>query len=246
MSKVIVSGGCSFAYGFNLKNRDDRYASLLANHYGVDLIDVSGPGKSNETIATSVSYGLTQARKKYDPSNIVVIVGWTETARMEYWDKERAMLQSCFFTGYIPHTILAEKQRLGLISDFITNKLWDPCYSYHKLLHAFNYVHALCVASGVRVIHLKNLNIIKATMPNHGKNRLDSLRLTNYTEDSIFPESKSMFDAMCEATSFRDLIIKDQKYLLSPGIDHHPNELGHQMWAKQIKQLYDYIIKCQK
>ena len=243
MVKAIVSGGCSFAYGFNLVYRDDRYAVLLADHYNADLIDVSGPGKSNETIAASISYGLNQAIKKYEPEDIVVIAGWTETARMEYWDKRRANLQTCYLTGFVPQGIPAEIPRLTEISNFITNKLWDPCYSYYRLLHAFNYVHALCEASGVRVVHLKNLNIFEAHMPNYDKNRKDSIRLIDYTDDIFPPKVAEAFNQMYSSISFRDLILKDERLLIAPGVDHHPNEIGHSMWADKIKQTYNNIIQ---
>ena len=244
MAKVIVSGGCSFAYGFNLKNRDSRYASLLADHYDTDLIDVSGTAKSNETIAASISYGLNQAIKKYNPQDIVVLVGWTETARMEYWDKRCADFQAFFSHGFVPRwRTPAEVLRLTVISDFFMDKLWDPCYSYYKLLHAFNYVHNICLANKVRVIHLKNLNIIKAQMPSHERKHCDTLRLVNYTEDIFSLETAKAFDRMYEMDSFTDLISKDpKKYYILPGTDHHPNELGHLMWMENINQTYGKII----
>jgi hypothetical protein len=252
MTKVIISGGCSFAYGYGLNDRNKKYASLLAEKTGAELVDVSVSGSSNENIATSVVYGLNQSLKKHKPENIIVIIGWTEIARMEYWDKSIARLQSCFLHGFIPkNTNSSRHQLLRNTQIFVEKHMWDPCFSYYKLLHAFNYVNSLCKLHGVSVIHLQNLNIIKAKMT-AGPVGLTSMRCEYYTDGVLSVEDEETFNAMCDSVSFSRFLFNlyhesvkkylPEQLLVKPNVDNHPNELGHQLWAEEIFNKHQSIF----
>ena len=67
MSRILVSAGCSFAFGANLQDKEQRYSRTLATHYGMELIDVALPGVSNQHIVSAACYGIQQALKRESP-----------------------------------------------------------------------------------------------------------------------------------------------------------------------------------
>ena len=254
MTKVIVSGGCSFAYGYRLEDRDKKYSSLIANEIGVKLIDVAVSGAANENIAPCIAYGLNQALAAFNPKDIIVMVGWTELNRIEYYNKHISRLQTCFTTGIPPshgEKPANDERRKWSIHDFVIANMWEPCYSYYKLLHAFNYVHSLCELRGVRVIHLKNLDQVKARMA-PGEIHSGAMRSENYTNGVLSNSYVQSFNDMFESVSFieflrRHMRGKKRKYtpedlLYKPNFDHHPTEIAHRIWAKEIFRRHQHIL----
>lgn len=86
----IVTSGCSFTYGAELTNRDQRYSKYIADIFGANLIDYSMGGYGNETISTKLIDGLLYQikNKLIDPRNTLVIVNWTYATRLVYYNKE--------------------------------------------------------------------------------------------------------------------------------------------------------------
>jgi hypothetical protein len=86
----VVAGGCSLAWGAELKNRDDRFTNLVAKHYNSKMTDYSGSGYSNEAIATNVINGIIGqlARCEIVPEKTLVIVNWTYINRLVYYNSE--------------------------------------------------------------------------------------------------------------------------------------------------------------
>jgi hypothetical protein len=229
MCKVIVSGGCSFAYGFSLPDRSKRYAQLLARLLDVELIDVSTSGASNENIASATAFGIAEAIKRYKPEEIVVIVGWTEMGRVEFWDKKLVRLQSTFPNQNKNKTESYQKD----IATFVGKHMWEPCYSYYKLIHAFNYVHNLCKSHSIQVIHLKNVNFFKAKMP-AGKILNSSMRTEWYAEGILSEPDQLCFNQLYDSQSFDGIISQRSDYVFND--NGHPTALAHQFWANQIHQ----------
>lgn len=234
MSAIIVSGGCSMAHGFGLKNRNKNYAAILAEKYKTDLLDVSVSGASNENIAASTAFGINRALSYKKYNKIVAIVGWTEMDRFEYWDKQILRLQSLFMNRDA-HIISAKDTRIKKINNFVYENMWDPCFSYYKLIHSFNYVFNLCKAHGVQLINLKNIDIIKAKMP-PGKIDNAAVRVQDYTEGVLSDEATDIFNKMYNKPSFLQFTETDTRYKIDPYRDHHPSELGHLLWAQIIEK----------
>lgn len=229
MLKALVSSGCSFAYGFHLEDRTKSYAYLLSKLLDVELIDASTSGASNENIASATAFGVAEAIRRYKPEEIVVVVGWTEMGRMEFWDKKLARIQSVFPSQRKENSQTYQKE----ISKFVSNYMWEPCYSYYKLIHAFNYVQCLCKAHRIPVIHLKNIDLYKVKMP-FGKIWNSTMRSEWYSENILSEQDQLCFDRMFESRSFYSIITERSDYVFSD--NGHPTALAHQLWANQIYQ----------
>lgn len=231
MYKCLVSGGCSFAYGFNLKDRDKRYSKILAQHLNVELIDVSAAGMTNEFISAATISGITKALEKYSPEEILVVVGWTTTERFEYFNKKIGRIMS----GYVNLTrhMYGDKHEEDVErSQLISKYLWDPSYGYYKLIHSFNYLHTFCKEQRVTVIHKHNVQ--------HHAARFPSIKLlhtdvhNNDLIDRCFTaDTKKRFQLMTIEKSFQ-LFTMESKYVIDPKRDTHPNEQGHILWAERL------------
>lgn len=84
----VVSFGCSFARGEELKDRSKKYASQVAERYGAGLADYSIPGTSNEMISQLGVNLLLEKKHKYEPSKTLVLVEWTFCNRLNFCGKK--------------------------------------------------------------------------------------------------------------------------------------------------------------
>lgn len=77
----IIYNGDSWTWGYNLENREDRYASLINKEYDAVSIDKSIHGCSNRTILRTT---LEQDIKEFD----IGIINLTYKNRTEYYNEE--------------------------------------------------------------------------------------------------------------------------------------------------------------
>lgn len=85
---VIVSG-CSFTWGDELVERENRYSLLVANHFNAKLHDFSRNGNSNELIVSSVTNNTAQLLNDHtiSPDNTLVMIQWTHRERLHYYSQ---------------------------------------------------------------------------------------------------------------------------------------------------------------
>jgi hypothetical protein len=239
MKKVLVSGGCSFAYGFNLIDRDDRYSKILSREYDLELIDTSTSGASNENIAAATVTGVHRALQKYKPREIVVVVGWTDQARFEYWDKSIERIQSAFI-NHRQHANGSRDQHHRNVSDFVIENMWTAEFGYYRLIHAFNYLNSFCKAHGVVVINKPSLTLFKIPFE-PGVIRNSEMSCDAYTENVIMPVDIRAWESIFVSTSFHEFTAKRKQQLI-PGLDSHPNPEGHRGWADKMKKEYGNVL----
>lgn len=240
MYKCLVSGGCSFAYGFNLPDREKRYARIMADRMGVELIDVSAAGASNDFIATATVSGIMRALNKYDPKEIVVIVGWTSTERFEYFNKSIGRIMSSFVNParHVNGNYTTKDLERGV---FVNLELWDPSYGYYKLIHSFNYVYSLCKAYGIACVHKHNCNHASARFPN--VTLLNTLvKNKDLQEASLSAEALECFSNWRGEISFQQFTMKGN-LVIEPKYDTHPNEDGHLLWARKVLHKHKEFIQ---
>lgn len=93
--KIAIIAGCSHSAGSEIDgnldskyNRDNSFGSLLATKLGYRPVNIAINGASNTGIARSV---LMWFDENYNPDtmDVYVIIGWTESSRMEIPAKHR-------------------------------------------------------------------------------------------------------------------------------------------------------------
>lgn len=247
MTKVIVSGGCSFAYGFNLENRSERYSKVIAGAYGKDLIDVSIAGCSNEHIGSCMAIGINRALQNYDAKDIVAIVGWTDMMRYEAWNKFQNRIQSFYIDqeshrngDFIDGDPVA--RTIAANAAFVARHVWTAEWSYYKLVHAFNYVSAVCRSHGIPVIHRASLPLARFPFAK-GNVKFSENKNEWYTEQVVMPDDQDTFDKLFHSRTFHGLTREDPvKYQIENGFDSHPNSLGHAKWAECLMSVHGDVL----
>jgi len=94
--KIALISGCSHSAGSEIDgtedshyNRDNAYGAVLAKKMGYRPLNISLNGATNSGIARSI---LSWFHEEYNPDtmDVFVIIGWTESTRMEVPAKKRA------------------------------------------------------------------------------------------------------------------------------------------------------------
>ena len=86
MSKICLIAGCSHSAGSEIDgevdspfNRQHSYGNLLAQKLGYTPVNIAVSGYTNSAIARSV----LEYCSEHDTSDLFVVVGWTESSRIE-------------------------------------------------------------------------------------------------------------------------------------------------------------------
>lgn len=161
---LIISAGCSYAYGYGLEDKTRRYADVIARASGHKLISVAAAGASNEFIAQSAAAALNKALMMWSPDQIVVLVGWTTSDRFEYFDTKVQGILS-LMANVDQRTNNGMIGQHGLPRDKLAKNMWSPGFGFYKFLHAFNYINALCKMADVKLINLHNVGAIESPLP---------------------------------------------------------------------------------
>lgn len=231
MFKCIVSSGCSYAYGYGLEHRNRRYAQIIANLFGAELFDVSMAGISNDTIASFTIVGINKALKKYRPEEVLVIVGWTTTARVELWDTTNNKIAAAFVAGTSAGR-RKENSYLQVADEFYDKHTYQPCYGFYRLLNAFNYVETVCELNKVKNVHCHNLRCVPANFGPYNWYYTE-LKTNEILKENVSPSTRLKLDQLCNEESFFDLCHR-KKLFNTPISKHHPNDVGHEIWSEGI------------
>jgi len=238
MSKIIVSAGCSFARGEGLMRKQQRYADVIASQYGYTVFDVSMCAASNEHIASCGVYGVQKILQSTAPGNIVMLVGWTEQARMEYWNPKINVFRTAM-TARALHPEVLEKpdvQQEQALYEFVAHNMWSPAYGYYKLLHAFNYLNSFCELRGVQVINVANLKVFRIPLPpTKQKAYATDNNPSFFTQSMLTKTQQDKFDKLfLKEASLGEIVAANNKEYKVSYKDHHPNEKAHILWAERI------------
>lgn len=223
---IIVSAGCSYAAGYGLENRADRYANLLAKRTGFDLIDMSTSGASNDYIASCAVTGVNIALERAPAKEIVLIVGWTTQSRLEYYDNDVNLVLSIMTAyrgpGYdIPVGDIPREK--------LARALWHPAYGYYRFLCGFQRVESFCREVGVKVIHLNNINVHPIKFVD-AQNEQSRFRQPIIMDKMMSPQQSVALGELLGQQSFQ-VYCNSRKFLDGTV---HPTPPGHADWAQKI------------
>lgn len=214
---IIISAGCSVAAGQYLNDPAKKYAALLAKHYNAELADIAKPGASNEHIAKRCAAVVAKALKTYNPKDIVVVVGWTETGRTELFNKQTNSFTSLFLSDATQ------------FNKTFRREYWSPAMGYYQFIHSFNYLNNVCKANGVRIINIASLNVFPAKFGNQMDFLLDV---------AITDQDRVQLKDVVNRPSFHDFAKK--KNMIRN--DNYPNEQSHRLWFEHISATFAKVL----
>jgi hypothetical protein len=131
----ILFNGDSWTWGYNLKDRNFRYASLISNNYGASSEDISIHGCSNRTILrTTLISDITQ----FD----LGIINLTYKNRTEYYNSETnkwEFVNMGRYNGFQKKSIISNKMKEYY--EYIYTDLYgetDEYIAYYSIKNYFN------------------------------------------------------------------------------------------------------------
>lgn len=239
MKKVLVSCGCSQAFGQNLVSRQSRYAAVIGDHFNLDLVDVSVCGASNESIGYQVPIGVNKALELgYEPEEIVVLVGWTALDRMDHFNTHTNRYGSVFVNLEAQHArgdAILHKSNVES-ARFVRENMWHEGFGFLKQLNAINYAMSYCSMAGVGFVQVLNLPSWQIGMP-RGMITNSNLAQHDYTDPLKVVHRKfrrSVAEMFAKKSLFDLTMTNPPKYQIDPQRDTHPSAEGHAMWATKI------------
>jgi hypothetical protein len=232
--RALVSVGCSFAFGHGMSDPTKTYAHLLATKYNSALFDYSRAGCSNEYIASATAAAVRAALRTNKPEDIVVLVAWTDQARMTVFDNEKNDIVSAFpHLNRVPSTV----------DKLIGKHAWHDSFGLYKLFHSFNYVNMLCRALNIRCIHIASMCAVYMPFPSGLPKSNFSKVPTNAVFDIFDHTDRTDIQRLfSHKDSFLGLIqTNENRFCIGPS-DIHPNEEAHQCWTEKLIERYDHIL----
>lgn len=232
--KHLINAGCSFSYGWGLKKHlgETPFGEIIAGHLNYKYHSTAQPGVGNTYIANCTVNKLKKLinTEKINPSDIVVLVGWTDMGRYDFWDKEKKKVDSIILKidgRQVSRQI--SRPYYNEVCTFFTEKMWDPVLSFYQSVNALCYLNDVCKYYGVSIINLANLRLF---------------RVNSTLTDGIVNDYKQVIDKLMQKDStFLSFVRTDpNKYQCMPGVDSHPNFVAHQEWATIIMEKYSDIL----
>lgn len=124
MVKFLYANGDSFGFGqeldgprspsnfyhFSDYQRNNCYSGVLANRWGLEYLNESLPGGSNQRIYRTTLYSVSQLLQRFKPEEIFVIVSLTHCQRREFYRDD--------YGKYYPHMATCKPSDSGYVSEF--------------------------------------------------------------------------------------------------------------------------------
>jgi len=81
----IFFNGCSFTWGDELENNlEERFSTLVANHYQAEHVNISDCGQSNDAIARTTMEWFADGN-----TTDLAVIQWTIISRFEGYDDSK-------------------------------------------------------------------------------------------------------------------------------------------------------------
>jgi lysophospholipase L1-like esterase len=81
----------------NLYREQHAWPRILARSMGFrECVNLARPGSSMSQISTSILDWLGNNSNRIDPENMLFVIGWTNPARMSYYDDSRGEWTTCY------------------------------------------------------------------------------------------------------------------------------------------------------
>ncbi len=211
----LLSNGCSFLTPRNKDGVETFTTDILANNYGLGLINLAMGGRGNTRISFSTKVWCEQNKDK----KIFVVIGWSSSVRNDYitddgWKK-----------GRVPGTELTWRtwKTLDNVSFIRKHKGWD--LENNLTMNFLDNVFDLQNYFERRRIPYVMYN----SLPNDFGDETEDFKVIRnaINMDRFFSPNISQLE-----------FVADKGLIVSPE-DPHPSAEGHMQWAKQLKDFID-------
>tara|TARA_R100000027_G_scaffold48118_1_gene36850 strand:- start:123 stop:818 length:696 start_codon:yes stop_codon:yes gene_type:complete len=225
MEKLLITNGCSFTFGDELKDRKNQaFPYVISKNLNIPVINLAYNGKSNEAILrTTLEYVFNNDLSKVEP---IFILGWSGISRKEFYINNR-------WTEVTPTQVAVNKAAEVHYMYLQSNKQDNLEFFNHILLlqllfESKKYKYFFFnIDDGQVMMNIKHGGSIKGSNKFSDNYNLDHINNSYIQEINIdrFP-------------SFVDKNVTFLNYALSNGggkeSGGHPNDLSHKIWADYL------------
>lgn len=249
--EYMVSSGCSVAFGDELKNRDQRNAKLIADHYNAKLFDFSLQGCSNEIIANSIidNILLLEENKMIELDKTFVLVEWTFRTRLNYYsksniyhflsdsnmiEKNRKRLRIAYGRDVVVHDSFAD---ITDLKQFWENHKHHP-YSFYNLVKLIHHTQTFLKSKGIKYafyfLSQQDLPILSMT-----RDDFDTLGLLRWEKTSYHQRRDRLPDFYhiakdLDRNKIAGIAMNEFSKDLPRGKGNHPLEEAHEKYSKYL------------
>lgn len=236
--KTLIVNGPSFTAGadidyFGERQRPDvTWPRWLAEDMGWDWINIATCGASSQYISRTTMEWFAknvEIEKKYDPKDLIVVIGWAGFNRFQTWSRAKKKFRSCHY-GF-----LEVEGEYPEIEDYIKAKtIVDPkeIVEYTSLLDAYTMARFL-ESFGVEYYFM---NVMECWP---SKDR--------YLNTGIMNEYNTIYRAYGEDRIRRHFAFHDVEQLPMQCLKHIPESVnsrpGHYHWDERGHKVYKDIFK---
>lgn len=244
----IVAGGCSFVWGDECDNRENRFVNLIAQKFNAELHDTSIRGNANQIIYTDVIDKVLDLiyNKKINQQNILVIINWSFINRLTYYesssDKIHSVFKYQFKTLDYTHPLYSDLNDNGTCTinqeKLEHYKLW---YYNHYHINYLKYNALFLIYGMINFLKLNNIkyifsfvdeDVIKSIL-NEKNDYVDNKKF--YRRTSV----ENVLKAIDQTYFYRELNISNYGILgFDVGPFFHPKDEAHIEFSEK---LYEFI-----
>ena len=246
MKKMILCEGDSWTSGdminpelktlnVNHKDNDDYrlpkvWPHKLGKLLGVNVLNTSMAGSSNDGIVRRVVSNVLDLLKKYDSKDIFVIVGWSSPERKDFYfnDGNDKHWETIFPNAIndIDQISDIEKERQEFYKTYL-QYYWNEEEYFNRYIHNNLYLHYFLKSNNIE--HLFFDAFYETELGHHHKSQMRDV----IDNDDFLQITKDIF----KKTSFKNFLLDDNNEFkdgLFNEYDPHPSEKGHQLWAEEL------------
>lgn len=244
--KCVYANGDSFVFGqgidpdgqthffdFSKKMRNESWTGVIANKLGVNLDDDyyndAWPGASNDRIVRTTLVRLPDLLEKYKPEEILVLIGWTDASRTEFYYSGKE-------PGYFPflsniHPIHHDKTDMK-----VETKFHDLYYGFFNdiMEEQDRFLQQILV---LQMFFEKVKIKFLFTNSLHNFYKENKFYFHFFERIPYLPKSALLIDSrtyLCSPNCCQFLFERNIKSLPC----NHPTSIGHQTWANHV---FDYL-----
>jgi len=244
LKKIIICEGDSWTSGdminpelntTNVNHSDnDKYRlpkvwpHKLGSLLGIDVLNTSVAGSSNDGIVRRLISNVLDLLKKYDGSEMFVIVGWSSPERKDFYTN------GSWETLYPMHKHKRNNESLNEMWDLYVEHFWNKEEYISRYKHTNLYIHYFLESHNIE--HLFFDSFYETELGHHHKSQI---RDTIVDEDYL-QITKNNF----KEVSFKNFLLDDNNEFrdgLFNELDPHPSETGHQLWAEELSKDLQWI-----
>ncbi len=229
------------------RNDDYRLPRLWPHKLGkllnVNVKNVAVPGSSNDTIVRRTINNVLSLLKQYNGDEIFVIIGWTSPERKDFYHKDMVFPADANWFTLRPAEIknyLKNKDNKHLHS-FFTNYgkyFWNREEYMSRYINHNLYLHYFLESYGIGHLFYSAFYEGEHSITDITEGLISNV---DSKEKESAEEFFKIYSKVFKDISFRKYVMetvapKNTENIHSTKFfkDHHPTEIGHQMWAEEL------------